>query len=1416
MEDPLGKSLTLEEKEKLKEKLALLKKEYKRTFNRLQRSQRAERVKTHVKKTIEEQNRLLSQEVTELLAAEPLNKVHDSPGNVSTSRESQSSFRSTERKPSVTFNLEPEIFRAGGISGSAQETALTPRGEGTRQDIGEQGQRSRLKLNRATKRDRTSGRSPPDTSLLRNTLNEPEGQRDKALAINDSGSPVFKKSGQSLSPEVKCHNTHGPAGAVRLQIPGSSAESRKPADNSTEQGTRPGACVLITGYNYPRNLKRGSDNLELSPPLFTKVQSSSAKEAVENDVGISGNRVRGQSEALISADKSPGIEVTERTICDNSCNFIVTPQLENRETAHVPQLENRETTHVPQLENRETTHVPQLENRETTHVPQLENRETALVPHLENRETTHAPQLEHCKTTHAPQLENRETIHVPQLENRETAHVPQLENRETIHVTQLENRETIHVTQLENRETIHVTQLENRETIHVPQLENREITHVPQLENRETAHVPQLENRETIHVPQLENRETTPVLQLENRETAHVPQLENRETTPVPQPEHHETTHTYPHGCFPICTEEQPLQKSNKFQGESTSTEEENNPLGSYTLVEGLLFPVEYYVRTTRRMSSCQRKVDLEAVIHSHLGTGRRGARGKQKLKTKDKVNWESSSVRLSPSPRVCLASDGCSRKSTSSALSVTPLSHSTSSIGTSGAFRCRRGKGKHFNPTVNMLLVSTSPGLKEISIPLECDGVSSLITGGSQSEKENCEEEPEARMGQQSGLVCTNRAEKSRITEELHSGGGSILFHCNNTLANNLEHFERDPIIHRTSRQASECAVGLQSSQPHCVISDVCSSQGFQTNSCLHHRTGRSKDKRSPRTRGESSAGDVCLAAGSPFYDLSGRLSLKQLACSLDIRDFHLPDEEFGVLKLEKLKYGCHLEPFVLKPSTEKKGGSASCRRHYNRRAPSTDSPTIIQAAEKCSDRVERDSLPLKSSEHQLTDVQPAAREQSTVRSQSQVSIVSQEHEPVSSRGSPTGELSSAVNQEPIAHPAQSEELLLMFDEAKEERKQASISSRGCKKELFPLGPPREGKCWDCSSRSAVNEKHSTNDPVPRIVSQMPIRPSAWDKLHPPSASSSPTKRLKPSALSQSENELNLDILQLNPSIHSPLEMQSVGATASHTEIRAPASHPSPRELSCGVLFSTSMCTVPPETISQQEVAPTNPAIPFLGLTPAAFSPPYCNASHLTPCRSTLWAQTILSREPSGQNKPAEVSGDEFLPLTNDERNFTQSKSHDNQRHGIVPQPGTAPVERENTEAVGQCEVLRGKISVQMESCDSDSQAVTCGQRRGDMDVVTQEGGRLHLVSQIQNGCVGVCAVDLCSAWWEFSDSTDLCIVAASESSVSLWRPRAAGHWEAVHTWNFIEVPVIQILPLSGEKNMVCVALGNLEIGEI
>ena len=54
--------------------------------------------------------------------------------------------------------------------------------------------------------------------------------------------------------------------------------------------------------------------------------------------------------------------------------------------------------------------------------------------------------------------------------------------------------------------------------------------------------------------------------------------------------------------------------------------------LDSCTLVEGLLFPAEYYVRTTRRMTSSQSQPDMQAVILSQLSTGRhRRGRGRSR-----------------------------------------------------------------------------------------------------------------------------------------------------------------------------------------------------------------------------------------------------------------------------------------------------------------------------------------------------------------------------------------------------------------------------------------------------------------------------------------------------------------------------------------------------------------------------------------------------------------------------------------------------------------------------------------------------------------------------------------------------------------------------------------------------------------
>ncbi|MED6244795.1 hypothetical protein ATANTOWER_024313 [Ataeniobius toweri] len=62
-----------------------------------------------------------------------------------------------------------------------------------------------------------------------------------------------------------------------------------------------------------------------------------------------------------------------------------------------------------------------------------------------------------------------------------------------------------------------------------------------------------------------------------------------------------------------------------------TADEKAVSLLDSCTLVEGLLFPVEYYVRTTRRMTLSQSQPDVQAVILSQLSAGRhRRSRGRR------------------------------------------------------------------------------------------------------------------------------------------------------------------------------------------------------------------------------------------------------------------------------------------------------------------------------------------------------------------------------------------------------------------------------------------------------------------------------------------------------------------------------------------------------------------------------------------------------------------------------------------------------------------------------------------------------------------------------------------------------------------------------------------------------------------
>lgn len=107
-----------------------------------------------------------------------------------------------------------------------------------------------------------------------------------------------------------------------------------------------------------------------------------------------------------------------------------------------------------------------------------------------------------------------------------------------------------------------------------------------------------------------------------------------------------------------------PPGKRQRGEGEGPSLEgggssPSEGVLSSCTVVEGLMFPLEYYVRMTRRLSRRQEEVNLEAVIQSQLGKGRKGWKQAPSL-AQSSQELPKSDDRLSSTPSVRGEASGC------------------------------------------------------------------------------------------------------------------------------------------------------------------------------------------------------------------------------------------------------------------------------------------------------------------------------------------------------------------------------------------------------------------------------------------------------------------------------------------------------------------------------------------------------------------------------------------------------------------------------------------------------------------------------------------------------------------------------------------------------------------------------------
>ncbi|KAI4883313.1 hypothetical protein NFI96_014893 [Prochilodus magdalenae] len=279
--------------------------------------------------------------------------------------------------------------------------------------------------------------------------------------------------------------------------------------------------------------------------------------------------------------------------------------------------------------------------------------------------------------------------------------------------------------------------------------------------------------------------------------------------------------------------------------------------LDSCTVIEGLPFPVEYYIRTTRRMAAARSQVDLDAVIHSQLsgGRGRRRSSLSQR-QARGRVTSEASQPddRAPYQPR-------------------------------------QRGRGRRGRRGRRRTRPASSP-----TVPCT----------GSCSEQNESESPSQSLLQSQSSLPQAKQSvptpEPASVTQPAaavfkHLSDSQLYLDCKLLPGSGVY-----PIFRRRRGQAE--AVGS------------CSHVEESTNDCTPPLSS--------------------LASLVQALKVRNCRYLGRLLSTFDVQDFHLPDREFGQLKLERLRTAClNVEPplpHISAYNTRQRSRSCNFRAHEDK----------------------------------------------------------------------------------------------------------------------------------------------------------------------------------------------------------------------------------------------------------------------------------------------------------------------------------------------------------------------------------------------------------------------------------------------------------------------------------------------------
>ncbi|XP_054436924.1 partner and localizer of BRCA2 isoform X2 [Pteronotus mesoamericanus] len=272
-------------------------------------------------------------------------------------------------------------------------------------------------------------------------------------------------------------------------------------------------------------------------------------------------------------------------------------------------------------------------------------------------------------------------------------------------------------------------------------------------------------------------------------------------------------------------------------------------------------------------------------------------------------------------------------------------------------------------------------------------------------------------------------------------------------------------------------------------------------------------------------------------------------------------------------------------------------------------------------------------------------------------------------------------------------------------------------------------------------------------------------------------------------------------------IEMEDLGEELivlpgkAHPKIPNLKSQAQQKGLSSSILLFTPLNTITPEDNDKVTSDVCSPAFPIIGTTPA-LGPQACKVSvEVTglSCSSPQLShgKTSESHQCDSCTSPPKFDG--ILHVSGRKGQLDYDCDSDPQ---ATPLPTESFTFKED-QLCGNTSLESWKHSIEqteitdVPACDS------------------LNPGNLQLVSKLKNPS-GSCPVDVSAMWWEIAGIKEPCIVTACEYAVSLWKPLDIWQWEKMYSWHFTEFPVLQIVPVPDVCNLVCVALGNLEIREI